>query len=347
MSREGVVTCWTRLLIAALASAMSLGLGGSPLAAQGLEAVRLEDGNGQLAFWLPAPRRPDTDLTNEVRLALVFDGSPLWGRLLPSRVAGCADQSQATLGAVRREARCTTTEVEVGQDMYTPATSTVAAEPEPGQRPYAGWLFLSAAGSTVTRTKSDAVSINLGVTGRPSLAEKLQTAWHALIGYPRPLGWAHQIPFHAGASLAYEHQQEIVQASVGGIPLLSVVPFGGASVGNVLTGVHAGLDARIGYNVRPSWSTMMGGSARRLEVYALGSVREDIVGYELFLDQGTSGPTRHVAKRPLVTEYAFGGGLRWRPIEVEYRAVTRTQEYSTGRAVQPAGQLLVGVRTRW
>ena len=30
-------------------------------------------------------------------------------------------------------------------------------------------------------------------------------------------------------------------------------------------------------------------------------------------------------------------GARWRPIEVENRAITRTQDYTTGRAVQPFG----------
>jgi hypothetical protein len=79
----------------------------------------------------------------------------------------------------------------------------------------------------------------------------------------------------------------------------------------------------------------------------LSGIRENLVAYDLFLDSGTRDPTRRVTKRPLNTQYEFGLGTRWRPIELEYRAITRTQDYTTGRAVQPFGTVVLGLRFHW
>jgi hypothetical protein len=337
-----------RILVAGIGLSIAPGLGGPGLAAQTVEAIRIEDGNGQFAFWLPEPRRPDHDLTNRASVALVFDGSMLWRHLLGSRPIGCAALTySASTGSPDANRRCSATEVYLGQDMYTPPASATTSMPQPGQRPYAGWLFVSGTARLANRTQSDAVTLEMGVTGDPSLAEKVQTAWHTLIGYPRPLGWAHQIPFQAGVLVGYEHRQEVLRATVGDVPVLSVVPVVGATAGNVLTGLSAGVDAHLGYGVRPPWASEVGGAARSPELYLLSGIRENLVAYDLFLDSGTRDPTRRVTKRPLNTQYEFGLGARWRPIELEYRAITRTQDYTTGRTVQPSGTLVLGLRFHW
>jgi hypothetical protein len=339
---------WARILVAAIGLSATPVLGGPRLAAQTLEAVRIEDGNGQFAFWLPEPRRPDYDLTNRASVGLVFDGSLLWGHVVGSRPIGCAaltySASTASLDANRR---CSTTEVHLGQDMYTPPASATTSLPQPGQRPYAGWLFLAGTERFANRTQSDAVTLEMGVTGDPSLAEKIQTAWHTLIGYARPLGWAHQIPFQVGALVGYEHRQEVLRATVGDVPVLSVVPVVGATAGDVLTGLSAGVDAHVGYGVRPPWASEVGDAARSPELYLLSGIRENLVAYDLFLDSGSRDPTRRVSKRPLNTQYEFGLGARWRPIELEYRAINRTHDYTTGSAVQPFGTLVLGLRLHW
>ena len=323
-------------------------LGRPHLEAQTLEAIRLQDGNGQFAFWMPEPRRPDYNLTNRARLDLAFDGAPAWGRFFGARPVPCGSlaysPSNESPDAGRR---CATTEFQAGQDIYTPPASAVTSIPQPGQRPYAGWLFVSGTARLANRTRSDALTIVMGVTGDPSLAEKIQTAWHTLIGYARPLGWAHQIPFQPGVMVGYEHQQEVLRAAVGGVPVLSIVPLVAASVGNVFTGLSAGVEGQAGYNVRPGWTSDRRGAADAPELYVLSGVREDLVLYDLFLDSGSRTPAHHVTKRPLVMQYEFGGGARWRLVELEYRATTRLQEYTTGRAVQPFGTLIAGVRLHW
>lgn len=329
----------TRLLapVRICAVIASLLVGVRPAGAQRLEGVRVLDANGQIDFWLPARRRPDTDHTNGASVEMVFDGAIVWGGLVPSRPTPCS--------VVQSEAdHCVTTELRVGQDIYTPPWSTRQSAPQPGARPYAGWLYVAGTARTSTTAQSDALTLELGATGSPSLAEKVQTTWHSLIGYPRPLGWAHQIPFEPGLLLAYERQQEILRASIANVPVLSIVPHGRVSVGNVLTGASAGLSGRMGYGVTTPWSTGARAARQPIELFVESGVREDFVAYDLFLDRGTTRPARHVQKRPWVTQYEFGGGVRWRNAELEYRGITRGQDYTTGRRTQPLGLLVLGLR---
>jgi hypothetical protein len=54
------------------------------------------------------------------------------------------------------------------------------------------------------------------------------------------------------------------------------------------------------------------------------------VAREMSLDGNTFNAGRSVERVPNVTEYQFGGGLRFERMALEYRAVTRSREYRTG-----------------
>lgn len=319
-----------------LCSALA-GLAGPRLTAQVVDDMRLDEANAQLDFWLPAPRRPDTELTNSMSLHVTTDGALLAARWFHVPSCGAASDAQA----------CTTTDLEIGQDMYTPAGATEVAAPQPGARPYAGWLYVAATTRVATPSFADALTVEAGVTGPPSLAGQIQTAWHQLIGYPRALGWSHQIPFTPGIVLDGDRAEEVRQVTLDGVPILSVVPNAGFSVGNIVTGAHVGVDARLGYGITTPWSSMVRGRGRRVELYALAAAREDAIAYSLFLDGSTTTPATHVEKEPLVFQYAFGGGARFGRLEVEYRGVTREREYTTGPPLHPYAVLSVGIRPGW
>ena len=283
-------------------------------------------------------RRQDTELTNSAALLLDFDGAPLWKGLYPS-VPSCAASGSGQ--------RCSTTEFRLGQDMYTPSASIWSPQPEPGQRPYAGWLYVGGTGRVASPTVSDAVTLEVGVTGGPSLAQQIQTAWHALIHYPQPLGWSHQIPFQPGILVAADHQREVLRATIGGVPVMSFVPDVAASVGNVLTGASAGAEARFGYGVSTPWSVGIRAPSTPFEVYGLASLHENLVIEELFLDEPSSHPDQRVVKEPFVTQYEIGGGVRIHALRLEYRGITRTREYLTGPPQRGYGLLTVGMRFGW
>jgi hypothetical protein len=62
----------------------------------------------------------------------------------------------------------------------------------------------------------------------------------------------------------------------------------------------------------------------------MGSLREDWVLHNLTLDGSTFGDSPRVSKRPFVFQSEVGGGVRFGPVRVEYRAVYRGREYHGG-----------------
>jgi hypothetical protein len=54
------------------------------------------------------------------------------------------------------------------------------------------------------------------------------------------------------------------------------------------------------------------------------------VAHNITLDGNTLGAARRVDRVPLVGEYSVGVGGRYRGFVAEWRAVTRSREYTTG-----------------
>ena len=104
---------------------------------------------------------PDYDYTHGTRVAAAWAGAPAWVRRATGRRPACRDAAARQLG-------CVATALEVGQEIYTPRRD--APRPVPGERPYAGWLYASAAVRTVSPGRVRAAGIEVGVTGAPSLA---------------------------------------------------------------------------------------------------------------------------------------------------------------------------------
>ena len=70
--------------------------------------------------------------------------------------------------------------------------------PRPGSRANAGWLYLAQSSRSLHPTRSDELTITLGVTGPPSLARLTQNLFHD-IGpeFNRPTDWTRQIRLRA------------------------------------------------------------------------------------------------------------------------------------------------------
>jgi len=306
--------------------------------AQIVDEVSISDDNAQMDFWLPVSRRPDTELTNAAEATATLEYVPrfgLWARTSPCRAV------------VSWLKPCTTTVLDFGQEMYTPSAATRTAQPIPGQRPYAGWLYAAATVRSSTVKVSNDVRLELGVTGSPSLGEKIQTLWHGLIGYPRALGWSHQMSFVPGIDLSATRSQELLQLTRESVPVLSVTSSATAALGNLFTGARAGAEARFGYGITTPWSSAIKSRGRKLEVYGVAGAREDVIAYLLFLDRSTTRPSLTVAKEPLVFQYEFGLGARYRRFELEYRAISREREYRTGPPLDSHTLIRFAYRPGW
>ncbi|HEX8831242.1 MAG TPA: lipid A deacylase LpxR family protein [Longimicrobium sp.] len=305
-------------VVLARAAACALALLAVPAAAQ-VREVRLVLDNDAYDFWIPMDARPDADYTNGVDLSIEMAGAPLLGRLLAPHAVRCAADAPA-------DSACTATTLAFGQKIFTPEID--GESPVAGQRPYAGWLYASAVASVQSARRMRAVGVELGVTGRPSLGEAVQTTWHRIAGFVPPEGWENQLGFEPAFRLRYD---ESVLADVwsGDVRIATLAPAWGADAGTAHVGAHAGVAARVGWAVPHPWSAAADRGSGPVSVYAIGRVQQDAVARDLFLDGSTFRRSIRVERRPLVWEYELGAGARYRGFTLEYRALTRGREYQT------------------
>jgi Uncharacterized protein conserved in bacteria (DUF2219) len=319
--------------------------------AQQFVGAQIEEDNAQLAYWMPPIRRPDDEFTNGTRLTLSFAGSRLWSLLLGAQAPHCSAASAGgTCAGETLESAPgprLATDFTLAQEMYTPADWHKDASPVPGQRPYAGQLLLSGTSYASTPVANTALSLQAGVAGPPSLAGDVQEAWHRLIRYYPPLGWDHQIATAPEFDIGAAESRVVASASIGGVPVLSVIPRVSVSAGNVLTGATAGLETRVGYGAGAPWNDGAGNRVPRFQIYGLAAARLDYVWTELVLDRSSTDPAYTVSKLPWVGQYEFGGGARLFFLEAEYRGVMRTREYQTGPPHEPYAAITLAVRRSW
>ena len=239
-------------------------------------------------------KAPDWEYTAGTRLSWTSAGGGRWAPVL-----GIAAGDSARLR----------TTWEVGQEIYTPRHD--APNPLPGERPYAGWLYTSMTAEVARPGLARHATVQLGVTGPPSLAEPVQREIHRLAGFRPPEGWAHQLAFEPGIILRYGETRTVAGDVLGARG--EIGPEWEAALGNVLTGTRAGLRGRIAHR----------------GMYALGSVRGEWIAHSLFLDGNTFRAGPSVEKRPFVAQAEVGAGVSFGRVGLEYRAVFRGKEYQT------------------
>lgn len=274
-----------------------------PAAAQTVRGFEVGTDNDAYDFWVPVEARPDHDYTHGMWAAAELTGAPVWGRLAPG-VAPCGEEAPG--------APCAETRVEVGQRIFTPYYD--AAEPVPGERPYAGWLYAAATARLRAPGLRREVRVEAGVTGPPSLGGSVHRAYHHLLGVWEPRGWEGQLAFEPAASLRWREWRPR-SARIGGATLEAGSEWS-AALGTLRTSAALGLRAR----------------AERGALHAVGAAAGEWVGRDLFLDGNTlrDGGVR-VERRPWVGRWSAGVGARWRSLSAEYRVSGATRTYRTQR----------------
>jgi lipid A 3-O-deacylase len=262
---------------------------------------------------------PDYEYTHGLRGVWRSGGVPRWLRAA-ARACGADDDG------------CARMRWEVGQKIFTPRRD--AAEPLPGERPYAGWLYAAAGVERAGPRGTRSLRVEAGMTGAPSLAEPVQTTLHRLAGYRKPLGWRNQLGFEPALALRYDESRVLVRAGEASRFSARVAPEWGAAVGTLWTGAAAGVRARLGYGREIEVD-----GARARGVYLTGGVRGEWVARNLFLDGSTFRESPSVRKRPLVGEADAGLGVRHGRYELRYRTVFRGREYRTQSAPHRYGSI--------
>jgi lipid A 3-O-deacylase len=240
--------------------------------------------------------------------------------------------------------------VALGQQMFTPADTT-RPDPDPTDRPYAGWLFGSV-GAIVQRPESDLlqnVSLDIGIVGPASLGGYAQRRWHSLIGVGLPRGWGKQLHNEPGILLSYQARlrQEILSPQH--FLELDVTPTAGVALGNVLTQGSVGAAVRLGQNlhltygppfIRPSLPAAAIVRAKGQFGWNLfAGVEGRAVARNIFLDGNTYGDSRSVDKNNLVLDFQGGIEFTLGYARLSFTQIYRTREFEGQRVPSQFGSI--------
>ena len=217
----------------------------------------------------------------------------------------------------------------LGQNIYTPLNKD-AKEPQPDQRPYAGWLYTGLSLNKYTNNVDDYYEFTVGVVGPDSYAEQTQKQIHRWINDDLPQGWDNQLHDEFVANVYYCKTYHYELASFS-----DVLPYGEIIGGSVYDGLGMGTDMRLGYNLPPSFEPEINVKAARSKkfmAYIFAGVNGRWVMHNMFLD-GNNYRNSHdavtVDKEPLVGEFRNGAAVGYGDIELRFTDFYRTKEYTT------------------
>ncbi len=245
------------------------------------------------------------------------------------------------------------TSYELAQDIFTPQ-NTAIANPDPTDRPYAGYLYLGFGLLSKSDTHLDQIQLQLGVVGPDALGEEAQNWVHSIIGDKKAMGWAFQLHNEPAVQVNYERSFKLIPPkSLLGI-FFDLEPHAGMAVGNVYDYVNAGFMARAGINLSDDFGPMrlspsLPGSGffepnGALSAYVFAGVDGRAVGRNIFLDGNTWETSRSVDKKILVGDLQIGAAIalyRWR---LSFTHVFRTKEFATQTSADQFGAVSLTYR---
>ncbi len=132
-----------------------------------------------------------------------------------------------------------------GQSMFVPSDITIA-DPPPGERPYAGWLYGTVGLGVESGKQLDLFAFTLGVVGPASLAAQSQKFVHKVVGTDKPQGWDTQLGNEPGFIATYQRSWRGLATTTFLGNSLDFTPHTGFALGNVFTYGNTGVTMRYG-----------------------------------------------------------------------------------------------------
>lgn len=240
-----------------------------------------------------------------------------------------------------------------GQNIFTPS-DTQRRNPDPLDRPYAGWLFGSVSLVSSTATAFGGLELQVGVVGPSALGRQAQNGVHHLRNLDRANGWSYQLKDEVGVNLILSRQWRFNQEL--GFADLSVglVPSVTASLGNVLTYASAGLVLRFGNNLTadfgpPRNRPAISGSAffepgEGFSWYVFAGIEGRAVARNIFLDGNSWQDSRDVERIPGVADASVGAVLMLGRARLTASYTFRSREFVAQPQAAQYGSLSLSVR---
>lgn len=243
----------------------------------------------------------------------------------------------------------------IGQKLYTPED---IANPDPirDDRPYAGWLYLSAAFYNKNPYQLDTLELQLGVVGPAALGEQSQNQIHRWRGIDTAKGWDHQLDDELGIAMIFERKWRVIRRYYGDDLGLDVIHHAGGALGNVHTYLNAGSEIRFGYNLPSDFGASLirpGGDAfapsdssdprykghDSFSLHGFIGVTGRLVLHDIFLDGNTFESSLDVDKRHLVSRALAGVSLVVGSYKISYAQVATSKEFRGQDSGQHFGSL--------
>ena len=228
-----------------------------------------------------------------------------------------------------------------GQKIFTPEDVTTKELIE-NDRPYAGWLYVSASIASIIKQDSrlrdfNAFEFTVGIVGPSSQAGNTQNGFHKLMGIEESEGWDNQLKDELGLVITYVRKQEYFNQLENGLEF-SWSPHRVLALGNVYTYAGGGAMLRFGNNLKNDigppnispgfpgaafFSPTKGGSSW----YVFGGLEARAVAQNIFLDGNTFKDSHSVDKESLVLDLQFGVAYQRNNMRLSYSHVVRSKEF--------------------
>jgi hypothetical protein len=234
----------------------------------------------------------------------------------------------------------------VGHQIYTPR-DTLRPQPDPLDRPYAGYLYGAAViqrqerGADGRFRALSTFELQAGVVGPSALGEFVQNNVHDLIRDDSANGWDRQLKDEPAFNAVFERIARVGATRLGTVEM-DLLPAATVSLGNVSTYAGAGATLRIGQGLDadfgpPRIRPALVGSAffqpRTAEEegtfgwYVFAGAAGRAVGRDIFLDGNTFRDGPSVERRPFVGDLSAGFVVHWRGVRLAYSQVWRSEEF--------------------
>jgi len=240
---------------------------------------------------------------------------------------------------------------------YTP-DSPSSSGLGPTDRPYAGWLFVDTR-LTDQRVDSDRkilgedrVELQIGIVGPHAFSGDIQTWFHKrILNVPAFVGWPNQLRDEPGLMLWGERSWRFPRADIARGLGFDVWPRLGGAIGNVRTQLHAGFDARLGFNLPEHMAlgalpaTVTANAAMgeplsnedRWSVYVSAGMEVRAIAHNIFLDGNSFVASHHVDKRIVVRDTYIGVAVQRGRFALSYQMIERGKEFFGQKAPQRYG----------
>ena len=246
--------------------------------------------------------------------------------------------------------------VSFGQSIYTPEDKKKKRLIR-DDRPYAGVTYLGFGLHSRNKEHMDTLELGVGIVGRHSYAEDIQTKIHEWTDSEIARGWKNQLRDEPVLNLYFERKWRMLQFKSSSGFGLDVIPHTGLAIGNAFTGANIGGQVRFGWNVPNDFGTYLirpgsDSSAplddtdprffaplHRFGMHVFFAADGKAVAHNILLDGNTFRDSHSVEKEPFVAEFIGGLGMIIHRVKITYSYVHRTKEFEKQKDAQHFGAL--------